>query len=232
MNTLLDTKSLAITIDNVSEVLLSGKKIGDKEKSDISNFIVSRHGKPGSYANMFAPMEYDLKNDLVLFTGEKIKTNAGICHMLGEESSRILRKLNVHSKNVEKALSEADEGIIGRINAGKDDPRYVPGTYCCKSCTCSLWLNLSAGGLENDTEMLKSGLKWLKKFRDSKGRWQSFPFYYTLYVLTEIDPKYSGDELKYVAEYLKNMKLRISSDKHGKRRGFIINKILEMEASL
>ena len=232
MSSLLDENSLANTVNNVSEAFLYKKKISEKDKADVSEFIVSRHGKPGSYATMFAPTEFDLKNDLVLFTGEKIKTNAGKCHMLGEESSRILRKLNVHSKNVEKALSEADEGIIGRINAGHDDPRYVPGTYCCKSCTCSLWLNLSAGGLENDTEMLKSGLKWLKKFRDSKGRWQSFPFYYTLYVLTEIDPKYSEAELKYVAEYLKNKKLRISSDKHGKRRGFIINKILEMEASL
>ncbi len=227
MNSLLDKNSLANTVNNVSEALLFGKKISEKDKKEVSEFIVNRQGKFGSYANMFAPTEYDLKNDLVLFTGEKIKTGAGKSHMLGEESSRILRKLNVHNKDVEKALKEADEGILSRIKASQDDPRYVHGTYCCKSCTCSLWLNVSAGGLGKDTEMLKSGLKWLKKFRDGNGRWKSFPFYYTLYVLNEIDLKYSADELKYVAEYLKDKKLRIVQDKYGKRREFIIKKILE-----
>lgn len=225
MNSLLDKNSLANTIDNVSDALLFGKKISDNDKEEISEFIVSRHGKYGSYANMFAPTEYDMKNDLILFTGEKIKTGAGKSHMLGEESSRILRKLNVHTKSIDTALKEADEGILGRIKAGQDDPRYVHGTYCCKSCTCSLWLNLSSGGLGNDTQMLKSGLKWLKKFRDGKGRWKSFPFYYTLYTLNEIDLKYSADELKYVAEFLKDKKLRISSDKYGERRGLLVNRI-------
>ena len=37
----------------------------------------------------------------------------------------------------------------------------------------------------------------LKKSRDDKGRWGSFPFYYTILVLSEIDSPKAKAELKY-----------------------------------
>ena len=104
----LDKNSLFKTIDNVSEAFLFNLGLDKNEKSEIADFIVGQQGKPRAYANTFAPTEIDLKQDLILFTGERIKTGAGKCHMIGEEASRILRKLDLHLDKVNDALQKAD----------------------------------------------------------------------------------------------------------------------------
>jgi hypothetical protein len=91
----LDRNSLFNTVDNVSEALLFALEIDHNEKTEIADFIINQQGKPRTYANTFAPTETDLRQDLILFTGEKIKSGVGKCHMIGEEASRILRKLNL-----------------------------------------------------------------------------------------------------------------------------------------
>ena len=88
----LDKNSLFKTVDNVSEALLFKLGIDKNEKAEIADFIINQQGKPRSYANTFAPTEIDLKQDLILFTGEKIKSGVGKSHMIGEEASRVLRK--------------------------------------------------------------------------------------------------------------------------------------------
>jgi hypothetical protein len=221
----LDESSLANTIDNVSEALLFGLEISDNEKQAIAVFLVKRHYAPGGYANMFAPTDSDLKRDLVLFTGEKIKTNAGRCHMMGEEASRILRKMNINNDKIEEALKEADAGIQKRI-AESGSPS---GRYCCKNCSGSLWLNLSAGGLNNDTEQLKAGLQFLKQHREDKGTWKGFHYYYTLYILNEIRPELVMDELRFAEKSIIrwiNRKNK-AEDKYQLRRNYIGERILD-----
>jgi hypothetical protein len=85
------TNSLFQTVDNVSEALFYGVEMGEIEKTEITDFILKQQGNPGTYANTFAPTGNDFNQNLVLFTGEKIRTNAGRSHMIGEEASRILR---------------------------------------------------------------------------------------------------------------------------------------------
>jgi hypothetical protein len=225
----LDTNSLFQTVDNVSEALFFNLEIGDNEKFKIVDFILNQHGKPKTYADTFAPTEIDLKHDLTLFTGEKIKTNAGRCHMIGEESSRVLRLIGGQSEKVQRVLNKADFGLLTRINSGKNDPRYIHGTYCCKSCTCSLWLNISSGGLKNDISLLDSGLKYLKKHRDDKGSWKGFPSNYILYVLNEIETDLVLDELKYAGNAIeRKLKRKISSElKYDIRRKEIYKRILD-----
>jgi len=91
----LERNSLFITVENVSEALLFDLKIDKNEKAEIADFIISQQGMPRAYANTFAPTEMDIKQDLILFTGERIKSVVGKCHMIGEEASRILRKLDL-----------------------------------------------------------------------------------------------------------------------------------------
>jgi len=192
----LETSSLSQTIDNISEALLFGFDINRGEKEKIANFLLDRHLAPGAYAGLFAPTESDMKQDLVLFTGEKIKSNAGRRHIMGEEASRILHKLDIENEAVSRVLREADEGLKQRINESKSPL----GTYCCKTCSCSLWLNVSAGGLNHDSDILKAGLEFLKQHRDDKGTWKSFPYFYTLYVLNEIEPELAMDELQFASK--------------------------------
>lgn len=226
---LLNKDSLFQTIDNVSEALLFGLPIRAKEKDEISRFIVSRHGKPHAYANTFAPTESDLREDLILFTGERIKTNAGKCHIAGEEACRILHKLNVKTEVVLSILSEAESSLQKRIESSATNPKYVHGTYCCKPCSCGLWLNLSSGAF-NNADMLKDGLGFLKTHRDGKGRWGSFPYYYTLYVLNEIDPCLVREELRYAAPSLPNKKPKTTENKYELRRHYLCEQIRQKAA--
>ena len=92
-----------------------------------------------------------------------------------------------------------------------------------------MWINLSSGGLMNDAQLLEAGLDYLKKYRDGKGRWTGFPYYYTLYVLNEIDPSLSSHELLYAAPLIEKMmkKKDIHETKYAMRRNFIREQILE-----
>ena len=230
----LDTTSLSNTIDNVAEALLYGFDIATAEKAEIANFIATRHYFPNAYANMFAPTRNDLQRDLVLFTGEKIRTKAGKCHMIGEEASRILRKLNVFNAKIKAVLSEADEGLQERIGESLIKQQGTFGMYCCKSCSCSLWLNLASGGIRNGTKMLEAGLEYLKQQRSGNGKWNGFLYFYTLYVLNEIDLSLAKDEIQYAALGIeKKLKKKNREDKkYALRRNFILEKIVEKANTL
>ncbi len=225
----LDKVSLAQTIDNVSEALLFNLEIGEKEKYALADFIAGRHGQPRSYANTFAPTDFDLQKDLILFTGEKVTSAVGKCHMIGEEASRILRKLNIETETVKMSLIQADEGLHRRISENLEYSRYPYGMYCCKMCSCALWINLASGGLYNDTELLLAGLGYLKQHRENNGKWKGFPYYYVLYVLNEIETDLASDELKHTAGFLerKLRKKKPDSTKYELRRNYICEKTLE-----
>lgn len=224
----LDENSLFQTVDNVSEALLFNTNIDDDERLQIADFIISQQGKPYTYANTFAPTENDLKRDLILFTGEKIKSKVGKCHMIGEEASRILRKLDLHTDKINSALQKADNGLNNLINTYLKDSRYEFGMYCCKSCSCGLWMNLSSGASIMNSSFLKAGLNYLKEHRDESGRWKGFPFYYTLYVLNQIDAKLAMDEMRYASKIIEKRlrKKRREENKYELRRNYLCEQIL------
>jgi hypothetical protein len=149
--------------------------------------------------------------------------------MIGEEASRILRKLDLQTDKVKKALQQADFGLRRRINDGSQKRRYEYGRYCCKSCSCALWINLASGGLNNDIKLLAAGLDYLKRHRDDNGKWKGFSYFYTLYVLNEIDKVLAIDEMRYAAKTLeKRLKNKKTDEsKYELRRNYICEQILD-----
>ncbi len=225
----LNPNSLFQTIDNVSEALLFNFEIEKAEKQEIADFIVGQQNKPHAYANTFAPTESDLKKDLVLFTGEKITTGAGKCHMAGEEASRVLRKLGIHNEKIRQALQKADNGMLEMVLNLTERYGYVDGTYCCNPCSCSLWINLASGGIPELAHILPDGLAYLKSTRDGKGRWKGFPYYYIIYVLNEIGPELAHEEMEYTAPYIEkklNSK-KSTKPKYDLRRNYICEQLLK-----
>lgn len=216
-------------MDNVSEALLFGLDIEEDEKSQTVDFIIGQQGRFNAYAELFAPTDFDLKHDLILFTGEKIKSRVGKCHVIGEEASRTLHKLNLKSEKINKALEKADQSMLVMVNTLLKEPRYEYGMYCCKSCTCAFWINLASGGLGNDTDMLKAGMKYLGRFRDGKGKWKGFPYYYTLHVLNDMESTIAMNEMKYTAGSIEKRlnKKPVENTKYELRRNYICEQILE-----
>ncbi|MCK5853206.1 hypothetical protein KAH27_09295 [bacterium] len=218
--------SLAKTIDAVNEALFFDKKIPASQKNEVVKWIAERQGLPGSYAGkLFALTKKDFESDILLFTGEKIKSGGGKAHIIGEEACRILTILDSKNKALAKALEGMEELLVGHIAGG-----HELGTFCCVTCTCALWRNASAGGLKNSKKLLDAGMKILKSNRDDKGRWGRFPFYYTLLTLSEIDSPKAKAELKYCQQACEKSLKRLSKkdDIISKRRRATIIKSMKV----
>ncbi len=219
--------SLAETLDSISDDLFFGRDIPGPESLEAGKWLAARQGLPGSYANMFAPTKLDLQKGIRLFTGEQVYTRAGISHILGQETCRILAKLNLKEKNIIKARAEALTSITARIDSynGK-----LKGFYCCGKCSTAYLRNIAASNFPRKDERFADGMKEIKKRRLGNGRWSCFSFYYLSLALTEIGSGPAKDEMRYAApaweKYLKNN--RRAGEKYIKRRLSVGKKLLEL----
>jgi len=215
--------SLAKTIDALNEAFFFGYKLTKTEMVEAAKWIASRHAQPGSYASMFAPGKKDFSQGIVLFTGERVETRAATAHILGEEACRALNILKVPDADVSGALAAATSGIQERI----DEHTYETGIYCCGKCSVALWRHLSVGKLRDPERILKAGLDALKCRRQDNGRWRSFPFYYTLLALNEMDMPVAIGEMRHAALSLERLLGRIpKSDKIYQRRRTLAERVL------
>ncbi len=222
---IINKSSLSITLDNLNQVFFDGKKLSAPEKKKASEWIASRQGLPGSYWYMFGPTISDY-NGIRLFTGELISSRAGVGHFLGEESLRTLYMLGVKDKAVVGAITKATNGLKMAIKRFSKN-NYPEGTYCCSKCSVAYWRNLSAEGVEKNRKLLNSGLKYLNSKRDGKGKWKSFPFYYTVLALSGIDLPAAKEELRYASPALERIvRKKPTYDIYSKRRFFLAERVL------
>jgi hypothetical protein len=84
--------------------------------------------------------------------------------------------------------------------------------YCCGSCSCAYWRNLAAGGLTRGEVRLAQGMKDMKARRLGTGKWRTFPFFYAVLALTEIDLPGARAELRYAAPVLEGYLRRAATD--------------------
>jgi hypothetical protein len=221
--------SLSQTIDAVDELAFANQPLPSAERERVARWIADRQGLPGAYSGAFAGFPTELHDGLVVFTGERF-THASVRHILGEESCRVLRLLDVRDPKVQAALERADAGLMHSVAHGEHDPRYRnPGVYCCGKCTVSMWRNLASGGLDRHEERLRKGVgQFLRLKRAGQGKWRVFPFWYTVLALTEMDVPEARDELGYVAPVLERTAQRAApASTHGKRRHELARRALE-----
>jgi hypothetical protein len=223
---LIDKTSLSQTVDAINLAIFEGRTISAAERKSAARWIASRQGLPGAYAETFAGFEVDRK--IAAFTGERF-TDASARHILGEETSRVLRLLRVADPVAKKALERANEGMLRCLaHAAADNPRYDPGKYCCGKCTISLWRNLVSGGLDRQEERLRKGAVFLRTMRKGAGEWRRFPFWYTVLALGEINLPEVTAELKYASPALQRIaKGGPGRTEHARRRHEIARRALE-----
>jgi len=222
--TLLHRGSLATTLDVVNEAMFLGRTRGKAERLAAARWIAARQGLPGSYCGMFAPTARDLAGPIRLFTGEAVRTDAATRHILGEEACRALILLEVREPEVERALKRASAAMVERLYR---EGRRPIGTYCCGTCSVSLWRHLAVGGLDQAARRLADGLRVLKVHRLGNSKWRRFPYYYTLLALSEIDSPAARAEMRYAAPGLERLLERAGSgDKFARRRRALAERIL------
>lgn len=198
---LINRASLSQAVDAINAAHFDGRTIAVVERRKAARWIASRQGLEGAYGGTFAGFPSERAKGIVLFTGERI-TSASARHILGEEASRVLRKLRIRDPNVTHALRRADEGLMRCLERAAEDPRKRnPGLFCCGKCTVGLWRNLLAGGLDRQEERLQRGASHLRSMRNDEG-WRKFPFWYTVLALSEINNAAATAELKHAARAL------------------------------
>src|SRR5262249_44320331 len=103
-----------------------------------------------------------------------------------------------------------------------------PGVFCCGKCTVGLWRHLAVGGLDRQEERLMKGIQSLRSRRDGEGGWRTFPFWYTVLLLSEVDLPGAKAEIRYAAAELERVAVRSSATRFAGRRRAIAMRALTM----
>src|SRR5262245_10775013 len=218
MTTCVRGNSLSETVNAVNEAYFFRQPISESARRDAARWIASRQGLPGAYGELFAGFPAELARGIQLFTGERV-TSASARHILGEESCRALRLLESREPAAAAALTRATTWIAGRVDgAAGESPRNSAGSYCCGKCTVGLWRNILAGGFDRREHRLKIGVARLSRLRAGDGEWRTFPYWYTVLALTEIDSDEARRELRYAAKRLEAEAGRHPGSSHFARR--------------
>jgi hypothetical protein len=218
--TILDSTSLMKTVDNINERFLFGEAISQEEGLEASRWIATRQGEKGHYRSLFAPTPSDFEHGIRLFTGEKLVC-ASARHIMGQEAARAVWLLGMADPAVQKAYQRATSWMHEDINFQQS------GTYCCGRCTLAFWRHSWVGDFENKELHIVKGLAMMKDCRKQDGEWRSFPFFYAVYTLLDLDLEPALAELRYarprMEKYLKNAR----TGSYSKRRINIIEKALD-----
>lgn len=118
---MLDTHSLASTLDAVNEALFLGKRIPKLEACRVAEWLAKRQGLPGSYSGMFAPTARDFESGIRLFTGERITSGAATSHILGQETCRALLLLDADVSEAHEALQRAIRSMDRRLRQSESE---------------------------------------------------------------------------------------------------------------
>ncbi len=220
---ILETTSLAATVDAANDAAFFGRGIDKAEARAAAAWIAGRQGLPGSYAGAFAPTEKDRQTGLRLFTGERISTRAGVSHILGEEACRALLILGASGK-AREALDAAVESLFARVYPGKADP----GRYCCGKCSVALWRHLAVSDTPKAERHLAASVRYLTSVREGDGRWHALPFHYALSALLEMPETLARAELRYAAPAVeRSVKAARGTDVFSRRRRAVAERALE-----
>lgn len=223
-------ESLSQTLDAVEELAFENRTLSPDDRTFVARWIAARQGLPQAKSGTFAGFPSELREGVVVFTGERF-TRASARHVLGEEACRVLRWLDVHEPQVDGALERADRGLTAAVAHADHDPRYGnnPGAYCCTKCTVGMWRNLVSGGLDRHEERLRRGAGQFLRSRRGEGRWRSFPFWYTVLALTEMDLPEARDELEFAAPVLERTARRSApADTYARRRHELASRALSV----
>lgn len=184
--------SLQETLWRLEEVRQGFRSKSLAHVKEALDWILARQGLPESYSSLFMPTKQDLARGARLPTGERMQSDAGTRHVLGEEA---LRTAIVWKRRASPAVTRAVKGFSDLLERGGKR-----GHWCCYICTTAFLRTLAVVKLDDWGSVLEKGLSRIEKARTPDGRWRCFPFYYTLLILSEMDSPSAQGELKHASK--------------------------------
>ena len=127
-----------------------------------------------------------------------------------------------------KKIAEAEEHCLTvRLVVDGLEARGL-SLFCCGPCTASVWRLISIGGLGECDNELDRMLSVLPSYRDKKGTWSRFPFFFTVLALSEIDRPNAKRELEYALPECEKRRKRLKpKDKYSERKMLLLDRVLE-----
>ena len=197
---ILNNDSLILTVDRFNEAVFRE----DDWRNEADSIVAWVSGQlGGGYWGSFAMTENDWKRPFHLFTGEKITTRAGRSHVIAQETNRMLEIIEKELGSSIEAKEISEERLAKRIFENEQSIALPTGDYCCGTCSVSLWRCLESGGYPQYAKALENGIHTLARFREEKGGWRRYPFYYTLLSLTGIAKRDAVEEIRVHASTIK-----------------------------
>lgn len=225
---MLVTKCFAEIIDDYNGLHFRNKLLSNNSSDDLIQFICSRQilesFKKGSFS--FSTRDYQLGK--WMFTGERIITNLAIRNILSIDATRILLFNREHSESVNE--------IIKKSHAWME--RSCFSKFCttgeCKHSSTAFARYLVSLDQEDNEIRLNNFVKTLSNFRNNKGKWDGFPFYYSLLALLDIQTTNAIKELQFAAPACEKDLKQLSNinPKYSERRLEIIKRVLAKTYSI
>jgi hypothetical protein len=203
---LIQSNSLAATLDAIDEALFYGRELPETQVEAATRWLAGRQVQSGKWAGMFAPTDLDYGQGVRLFSGEKLHTRLAARNILTAEAARALTLLGTTISGVEDVLERANRWLAGQCFA---DACMVGE---CAHSGVGLMRYLAVKGGDRALRWLDRHVEMLSQRRDGKGRWAGLPFYYTLLTLAEIDLPSAAGELCYAAPACQRALKRLSGD--------------------
>jgi hypothetical protein len=213
--------SLSATLDATAEEFFNQQPLSDTQREEIKAMIISRQCLTGINAGLFVPFASESEIKVKLFTGEQLATDLAKNHILMIEATRILKLLSLQSHAVTQSILLADLRM----------DKMCYSNFCpkgeCKALTIAYIRYLSLDGTGNSASRINTHLTNLISYRNGKGKWGDFPFFYTLLMLLEIKDPLAIEELQYAAPFCeKQLAQNWPADPTSKRRQDIIKRAL------
>ncbi|MFZ2098035.1 MAG: hypothetical protein WAV05_15490 [Anaerolineales bacterium] len=213
--------NLSATLDATAETFFYQKSIPAQQREDTASLIISRQNRSGANSGFFIPFAAETETQPRLFTGEPLHTDFAYRHIQLIECARILILLGLDTPPICNSISCAEQRMAASCYS----------KFCskgeCKVLTLAYMRYVNISALQDSEPHLAYFLSRLADFRDGKGKWSNFPYYYTLLILSELDDPLANEELKYAAPTCEKLLNHIEpSDHFSKRRHLILTNIL------
>ena len=217
------TESLGRTISVANDALAEGRKIPVDERKRTVAWVLKRQVLSGRNAGAFAPTSEDLKGGVHLFTGERLRTKLAAWNVLTAEAARLLILFGGGDDRARKA--------VGRAASWLNVSCFVSNDCMIGECAHSLISHLRFLGVaEAAPAVLVRRLNIVREQRDGAGRWDRFPFYYTLLTLSEIPGEAAKSELRYAVPACERALSRAVKDKvYAARRKNLLERIIALD---
>jgi hypothetical protein len=206
-----------VTLETLAEVFFYSKPLPASKREQFTALFTSNQIRSGAKSGFFILPNNQNGTRPRLFSGEAITTAFAFRHLQLIESARLLRLLQVNNRPNAESIQLADQRMNSTCYAG----------FCskgeCKILTIA-YMRYLATNLEKEAESkLASFLQKLSMHRDGKGQWGSFPYFYTLLMLSESLSPLACAELRYTVGHRKKISQQVlSSGSFASRRQAIL----------